>query len=152
MVEAFPRPWTWTKTMRKHHAFRWDNFLPDEKLHLLIHAKETRHRRIWLKDFEILGKGYKSDFKRRISESLFIKKLKPDLNVQMDAYRLTLFNWSDDVSSTRTIHCLSCIVFNGYLTSKSSVISSFVIMTFCKLTLKYWKKISKWKHFSWLHS
>ena len=64
----------------------------DEKSHLLIHAKETRHRRIWLKDFKILGKGYKSDFKRRISESLFIKKLKPDLNVQMDAYRLTLFN------------------------------------------------------------
>ena len=59
----------------------------DEKSHLLIHAKETRHRRIWLKDFEILGKGYKSDFKRRISESLFIKKLKPDLNVQMDTYR-----------------------------------------------------------------
>ena len=52
----------------------------------------AQQNRIWLKDFKILGKGYKSDFKRRNSESLFIKKLKPDLNVQMDAYRLTLFN------------------------------------------------------------
>ena len=64
----------------------------DKKSHLLKHAKATRHRRVWLKDFRIIGNGYKSKFKRRISESLFIKKMKPELNVQKDAYRLSLFN------------------------------------------------------------
>ena len=64
----------------------------DKNSHLLQHAKQTRHRRVWLPDFKILGSGYKSDFKRRISESLFIKSLKPTLNVQQDAYRLSLFN------------------------------------------------------------
>ena len=64
----------------------------DKNSHLLKHAKATRHRRVWLEDFKIIGSGYKSNFKRRISESLFIKKLKPDLNVQKDAYKLSLFN------------------------------------------------------------
>lgn len=56
--------------------------------HVLIHSKTTRHRRVWLKDYKVLGKGYGSTFKRRISESLFVKKLTPDLNVQKDAYKL----------------------------------------------------------------
>ena len=33
-----------------------------------------------------------SDFKRKISESLFIKQLKPDLNKQKDAFKLKLYN------------------------------------------------------------
>ena len=36
--------------------------------------------------------GYKSDFRKKISEALHIKELKPDLNVQKDAYRLKVFN------------------------------------------------------------
>ena len=43
-------------------------------------------------DFEIVGSGYSSNFKRKISESLFIKKLKPDLNVQKESLRLSLYN------------------------------------------------------------
>ena len=34
----------------------------------------------------------RSDFKRKISESLFIKQLKPDLNKQKDAFKLKLYN------------------------------------------------------------
>ena len=64
----------------------------DKNSHLLKHAKSTSHRRVWLKDFKILGSGFGSNFKRRISESLFIKELKPDLNVQKDAYKLSLFD------------------------------------------------------------
>ena len=64
----------------------------DKQSHLLKHANATRHRRVWLNDFKIIGKGYKSNFKRKISESLFIKENKPDLNVQKDAYKLSLFN------------------------------------------------------------
>ena len=64
----------------------------DQQSHLLKHARETKHRRVWMKDFKVIGKGYKSKFKRKISEALFIKGKDPDLNVQKDAYRLSLFN------------------------------------------------------------
>ena len=63
----------------------------DKKSHVLKHSKRTKHRRIWLNNVKILGQGYQSDFKRKISESLFIRTLKPDLNVQKDAYKLSLF-------------------------------------------------------------
>jgi len=64
----------------------------DKKSHLLTHAQTTKHRRVWLQDFQIIGKGYKSKFKRKISEALYIKGRKPDLNVQKDAYKLSLYN------------------------------------------------------------
>ena len=64
----------------------------DKKSHLLLHAKKTRHRRVWINDFKILGSGYSSNFKRKISESLFIKKLKPDLNIQKESLKLSLYN------------------------------------------------------------
>ena len=64
----------------------------DKNSHLLKHSLKTKHKRVNLHDFKIIGKGYKSDFKRRISESIHIKKLKPDLNVQKEAYKLSLFN------------------------------------------------------------
>ena len=64
----------------------------DKKSHLFQHAKKTKHRKISLEDFKIIGKNYKTNFKRRISESIHIKKLKPDLNIQKDAYKLSLFN------------------------------------------------------------
>ena len=64
----------------------------DNASHILQHSNATKHRRVTLENVKILGKGYKSNFKRRISESLFIKELKPDLNKQKDAFRLKLFN------------------------------------------------------------
>tara|TARA_B100000586_G_C20025999_1_gene391161 strand:- start:242 stop:934 length:693 start_codon:yes stop_codon:yes gene_type:complete len=64
----------------------------DSASHILQHSKMTKHRRVNLSDVKILGKGYRSNFKRRISESLFIKELKPDLNKQKDAFTLKLFN------------------------------------------------------------
>ena len=64
----------------------------DKSSHVWKHSKEKSHTRIWMKDATVLGKGYKNDFNRKISESLFIRELKPDLNVQKDAYKLKLFN------------------------------------------------------------
>ena len=64
----------------------------DNASHILQHSKKTKHRRVTLKDVKILGKGYKSNFKRRISEALFVKELKPDLNKQKDAFKLKLYN------------------------------------------------------------
>ena len=56
----------------------------DEKSHFLKHARKTIHRKIRVSDFKIVGKGFRSDFTRKISESLHGKTLKPDLNVQKD--------------------------------------------------------------------
>ena len=39
-----------------------------------------------------LGQRYKTNFRRKISEALFIKETKPDLNVQKESYKLLLFN------------------------------------------------------------
>ena len=64
----------------------------DKKSHLLMHAKKTKHRRVWMKDFQILGQGYSNKIKRKISEALYIKQLKPDLNIQKEALKLSLYN------------------------------------------------------------
>ena len=64
----------------------------DKQSHLFKHASRTRHKKVDIKSFRIIGKGYRSNLSRKISESLFIKKLKPDLNVQKESYKLSLFN------------------------------------------------------------
>ena len=64
----------------------------DLSSHLFKHAQKTKHKKVDINSFKIIGKGYRSNFARKISESLFIKKLKPDLNVQKDSYKLSLFN------------------------------------------------------------
>ena len=43
-------------------------------------------------EFSILGRNYSNRLKRRIAESLFIKEKKTHLNVQVDSYKLKLFN------------------------------------------------------------
>ena len=63
----------------------------DKNSHLLKHANSMKHNRVWLPDFKILNSGYTTDFKRKISESLYIKKHKPEINIQKDAYILKLF-------------------------------------------------------------
>ena len=42
----------------------------DTKSHLFIHVNETKHKIVNVNDFNIIGKGYRSDFTRRISEAL----------------------------------------------------------------------------------
>ena len=64
----------------------------DKSSHLFKHASKTKHRKIRISDFKIVGKGFRSDFTRKISEALYIKELKPNLNIQKDSYKLSLFN------------------------------------------------------------
>ena len=45
--------------------------LNDNSTHLLKHADEMRHETVWLESFKV----YSRDFKRKISESLFINEL-----------------------------------------------------------------------------
>ena len=60
--------------------------------HLLKHARKNGHTHVWEKDFQILGNNYQSNFKRKISESLRIRQLKPTLNVNEKSITLHLFN------------------------------------------------------------
>ena len=64
----------------------------DLSSHLFKHAQKTKHKKVNINSFQIIGKGNRSNFSRKISESLFIKKLQPDINVQKDSYNLSLFN------------------------------------------------------------
>ena len=63
----------------------------DKNSHLLKHSSSNNHHRVWMDDFKVLGSGYKLNFKIEISEALFVKEKKPDLNVQKDAYTLKLY-------------------------------------------------------------
>ena len=65
----------------------------DNSSHLFKHARENGHSHVWKKDFQVLGNNFQSNFKRKISESLFIKQLKPTLNVNEKSITLHLFNW-----------------------------------------------------------
>ena len=60
---------------------------------LLKHARENGHTYVWEKDFQILGNDYQPNFKQKISESLFIRQLKPTLNVNEKSITLHPFNW-----------------------------------------------------------
>ena len=64
----------------------------DRGSHLLKHTETMKQRRVWMEDFKVLGTSYSNSFKRKISESLFVKELKPDLNVQKTSYKLLLYN------------------------------------------------------------
>ena len=50
------------------------------------------HTHVWENDFEILGNNYQSNIKRKISESLYIRQLKPTLNAHEKSIPLQLFN------------------------------------------------------------
>ena len=62
----------------------------DRKLHLLKHARDENHTRVWEQDFKILGSNYQSSIQRKISESLFIRQLKPTLKQKEKSFPLHL--------------------------------------------------------------
>ena len=64
----------------------------DKISHLLKHAHEKNHQHVWENDFKVLGNKYCSNFKRKITEALFIKQLKPSLNVKEKSIQLQLYN------------------------------------------------------------
>ena len=48
---------------------------------------------MWENDFKVLGNNYRSNFKRKINEALFIKQLKPSLNIKDKSIQVQLYNW-----------------------------------------------------------
>ena len=64
----------------------------DKKSHLLKHARENGHNHVWKDDFKILNSNYRNSIKRKISEALYIRQLKPTLNVKEKSIKLNLYN------------------------------------------------------------
>ena len=65
----------------------------DKNSHLLKHAREKGHTHVWENNFKILGHNYQLNIERKISESLYIRQLKPTLNAHEKSIPLHLFNW-----------------------------------------------------------
>ena len=64
----------------------------DQNSNLLKHAHEKHHTPVWENDFKILANHHQSNFKHKISESLYIRQLKPTLNAHEKLIPLHLFN------------------------------------------------------------
>ena len=64
----------------------------DKNSHLLKHSREKNHQHVWENHFKVLGNTYRSNFKRKISEAIFIKQFKPSLNVKDNSTQLQLYN------------------------------------------------------------
>ena len=65
----------------------------DINSHLLKHSIESGHKPLEAVDYKIIGTGYRNNtMKRKLSEALFIKELKPTLNKQEKSLPLKLFN------------------------------------------------------------
>ena len=64
----------------------------DKKSHMLKHSRDKLHNHVWEDDFKLLDNNYQSNIKRKISESLFIRQLKPSLNKQDKLIPLNLYN------------------------------------------------------------
>ena len=62
------------------------------KGHTHVEEGEEGNTHVWDKYFKILVNDYRPAFKRKISETLFIKQLKPSLNVKEKSIRLHLYN------------------------------------------------------------
>ena len=64
----------------------------DKISHLLKHGRESQHTHVWKDHFKILNGNYKSSAKRKITEALYIRRLKPTLNGKEKSIRLELHN------------------------------------------------------------
>ena len=65
----------------------------DQKSHNFKHSSEKCHQQFHTNSFKIIGNGFKNNsFKRKVSEALLIKQIKPSLNVQEKSIELKLFN------------------------------------------------------------
>ena len=63
----------------------------DNRSHVLNLSKEEQHTHIWKENIEIIGNNYKNKIKRKISESYFIRDIKPELNKQDTSFPLKLY-------------------------------------------------------------
>ena len=66
----------------------------DINSHMFKHLVVANHPTVIVDDFTVLCSGYRNrKFKRKVSESLFIKQNRPTLNKHGTSVPLKLFNW-----------------------------------------------------------
>ena len=65
----------------------------DKNSHLLKHAHKKGHTHVWENDFKMFGNNCQSNIERKISESLYIRQLKPTLTAHEKSIPVHLFNW-----------------------------------------------------------
>ena len=65
-------------------------------IYIYIYTHENGHTHVWENDFKILGNNYQLNIKRKQSESLYIRQLKPTLNANEKSVPLHNFNWFFD--------------------------------------------------------
>ena len=81
-----------TETDRRIEERIMEHKKRDKKSHLLNDSLEKNHQHVWGNDFKVLGNNYRSKFKRKIIEALFIKQLKPSQTVKEKLIQLQLYN------------------------------------------------------------
>ena len=64
----------------------------DKNSHVLKHALSRNHKKVDIDNFTIIGKKYKGEDHRKISEAFYIKTHKPTINVQKLSKPILLFN------------------------------------------------------------
>ena len=65
----------------------------DRNSDLFKHSVKSRYDPVLKNDFRIIEKGYRNNTSRRkTAEALFIKKMKPSVNIQEKYLKLELFN------------------------------------------------------------
>ena len=65
----------------------------DKQSHLLKHPLLRKHRRVDLSNMRIIDSSlHANEFKRKISDALYIKQYRPSLNSQEQSVELKLFN------------------------------------------------------------
>ena len=62
------------------------------KSHMLKHSIEKHHDNVAQENFKIIAENFRNKGKRKLSESLWIKDLRPILNAQDKSVLLKLFN------------------------------------------------------------
>ena len=90
----------------------------DKKSHILKYSCESNHSLVWKRRFQILNSDYRSNIKRKISEALYLRTIKPTLDVKENSYfykglifllnMLTLFHFG------MTFYCNIIILDNLY--------------------------------------
>ena len=62
----------------------------DKSSWIFNHSSSTKHPRAKDSQFEVLASNYDNKRKRRLAEAMYIRNMKPTLNVQKESYKLAL--------------------------------------------------------------
>ena len=63
----------------------------DKNSWIFKHSSSTKHPRAKDSHFEVLASNYDNKRKRRLAEAMYIRDMKPTLNIQKESYKLVLF-------------------------------------------------------------